>query len=84
MMAKKKEQSLKEKLLEVIHAENAEYVGKWKAAWTEYKTLIGPFVKGTATYLWNLTYGSLEYVGKVVYGCGKVLVDALLKLIEKA
>lgn len=83
-MPKKKEPSIKEQLLAVIHAENAVYVEKWEAAWVEYKTIIGPFVKGTATYLWNLTYGSLAYVGKVLYGCGKVLVEALLKLIEKA
>ena len=81
---KKKVQSLKEKLLAVIHEANAEYVEKWESAWAKYKTIIGPFVMGTATYLWTLIYGSLYYVGKVIYGCGKVLLDALLKLIEKA
>lgn len=84
-MAKKKiEKTLKEKLYDVIHNENVAYKDRWKNAWLTYKTIIGPFVKGTATYLWTLIYGSLYYIGKVSYGCGKVLVDALLKLIEKA
>lgn len=83
-MAKKKVASLKEQLLAVIHEANAEYVARWVDAWNKYKTIIGPFVKGTATYVWTLVYGSLYYVGTVLYKCGKVLVEALLKLIEQA
>lgn len=83
-MVKKKVESLKQKLLSVIHKENAEYVERWENAWSTYKTVIGPFIKGTATYLWTLIYGSLNYVAKVLYGCGKVLVETLLKIIEKA
>ena len=85
-MAKKKaeEKTLKELLLEVIHACNDEYKSRWKASWDAYKTVIGPFIKGTFSYLWTLVYGSLKYVGEVIYGCGKVLYEALIKLIEKA
>lgn len=83
-MAKKKEQSLREQLLEVVHTANAEYCAKWKVAWDTFKTVIGPFIKGIATYAWTLVYGSLYYLGYVAYNCGKVLLNALLKLIEKA
>lgn len=82
-MAKKKVKSIKEQLLEVIHEANVEYTTKWKEAWVKYKTIIGPFVMGTATYIWTLVYGSLYYVGKVIYGCGKVLCEAIMKIIEK-
>lgn len=83
-MAKKKVvKTIKEELAEVIHAANEEYLKKWKEAWVKYKTIIGPFVMGTATYIWTLVYGSLYYVGKVIYGCGKVLCTAIMKIIEK-
>lgn len=83
-MAKKKEPTIKEQLLEVVHTANAEYLAKWKAAWKTFKTVIGPFVKGIATYAWTLVYGSLYYLGYVIYNCGKVLLNALLKVISKA
>ena len=38
-MAKKKVQTLKEKLLAVIHEENSVYVEKWESAWKKYKTI---------------------------------------------
>ena len=83
-MAKKKvSKTLKELIKEIFHNANVEYCEKWKAAWETYKTVIGPFIMGTATYVWTLVYGSLYYVGKVIYQCGKVLRDALLKLIKK-
>lgn len=82
-MAKKKTKTVKEQLLEVIHECNAEYKDRWKAAWELYKTIIGPFIKGTATYIWNLIYGSLVYLGKVIYRCGKILYAALVKMINK-
>ena len=84
MSKKKIEKTLKEQLLEVIHEAFGEYKGKWKDAWNTYKTIIGPFIKGTATYLWTLVYGSLSMVGKIIYGCGEVLIKALFKIIEKA
>ena len=84
MAQKKVEPTIKEQLAEVFHEANVIYCERWKEAWDKYKTVIGPFIKGTATYLWVLVDGSLDYVGKVIYGCGKVLYNALLKLIEKA
>jgi len=83
-MTKKKVKSLKEQLKEVFHNANIEYCEKWKAAWYTYKTVIGPFIMGTATYIWTLVYGSLYYLGKVIYLCGKILRDALIKVIKKA
>lgn len=83
-MAKKKvSKSIKEMFAEVFHKANEEYLAKWKNAWLTYKTVIGPFVMGTATYVWTLVYGSLYYVGQVIYGCGKVIRDAILMLIAK-
>lgn len=82
-MAKKKVKTLKEQLLEVIHECNEVYKNRWKEAWEIYKTVIGPFIKGTATYLWTLIYGSLDYLAKVIYRCGKILYFALVKRINK-
>lgn len=84
MARKKVVKTLKEQLKEVIHEENLAYREKWKTAWNTYKTVIGPFIKGTATYLWTLVYGSLSYVGKIIYRCGKILLEALLNLVKKA
>lgn len=84
-MAKKKTKpSLKDLLLEVIHQNNEIFRGRWKEAWEVYKTVIGPFIKGTATYLWALIYGSLYYVGANLYQCGRVLLEALINLIKRA
>lgn len=86
-MAKKKEvkeQTLKEKLLEIIRNNNAIFRSRWKEAWATYKTVIGPFFKGTATYLWALIYGSAYYVGNIFYNCIKVLLKYLFSLIKRS
>ena len=84
-MAKKKaEKTIKEKLLEVLHACNEVFVSHWEEAWVKYKTIIGPFVKGTLTYLWTLVYGSVEYVGSLIYGFGKVLYEAFEEWLKRA
>lgn len=84
-MAKKKAKpSVKEMLLEVLHENNVIFRGRWKAAWEIYKTVIGPFIKGTATYLWALVYGTLYYVGSLLYNWGKVILEYLLALVKKA
>lgn len=85
-MPKKKatKPSIKEQLKAVWDENNAIFCGRWKEAWDAYKTVIGPFIKGTATYLWTLVYGSLYWVGNLVYQSGKVLLIALEEIIQKA
>ena len=80
---KVKEPTVKEQLKEVWHQDNVIFCDMWKSAWDKYKTIIGPFIKGTATYIWNLIYGSLYYLGYGLYNSGKVIVNYLLKLVEK-
>lgn len=62
----------------------AKYKEEWKALWNEYKTLIGPFIIGTAKYIWQLFYGLLKLVGTGVYESGKYIVNVFLDLLEKA
>lgn len=62
----------------------AEYKAEWKKLWNEYKTLIIPFITGTAKYIWQLVYGLIALVVKGLYETGKVLVEKLIDLIIKA
>ena len=84
-MAKKKtaKKTVKEQLKEVWREDNIMFVDRWELAWDKYKTVIGPFIKGTATYIWNIIYGSLYYLGYGLYYSGKVIVNYLLELVEK-
>lgn len=61
-----------------------EYKTEWKNLWEKYKTIILPFVQGTFSYMWQLVYGLLEFVAKGLYGTGKIILDRLIKIIEKA
>jgi len=85
-MVKKKEKkpTVKEALKAVWKENNKIFRLRWKAAWETYKTVIGPFIKGTVTYIWTLVYGSLFWVGNLLYQSGKVLLLALEELIKKA
>lgn len=60
-----------------------EYKTAWSLAWIQYKTVIGPFIKGTASYLWLLIAGLLELVSKGLYASGKLLVKKIIEWIEK-
>ena len=60
-----------------------EYKKEWKAAWEKYKTIIGPFIKGTASYIWLLVAGLIEVLTKGLYESGCYLVKKLLEWIEK-
>lgn len=79
-MAKKKEikkQSIWGKLW-------AEYKAEWKALWNEYKSIIIPFIEGTAKYLWQLVYGLIALVIKGLFESGKYLLNKLIEIIKKA
>ena len=39
-----------------------QYKMEWKKLWDEYKSLIIPFVAGTAKYIWQLIYGLFALV----------------------
>lgn len=60
-----------------------EYKKEWKAAWKKYKTVIGPFIKGTASYLWLLIAGLLELVTKGLYQSGEYIVTKILEWINR-
>lgn len=62
----------------------AEYKAEWKALWNEYKSLIIPFITGTAKYIWQLVYGLITLVVKGLYASGKALVEKLIEIIKKA
>lgn len=84
-MAKKEvKKSIWEQMKEVWAGVWAEYCNEWRELWNDYKTIIGPFIKGTAAYIWQLIAGILAVVSKGLYGCGKVIVEAILEIIKKA
>ena len=60
-----------------------EYKQAWKEAWEKYKTIIGPFIKGTANYIWLLIAGLLELVTVGLYESGKLLVKKILGWIAQ-
>jgi hypothetical protein len=62
----------------------AEYKAEWKALWCEYKSLIIPFVEGTAKYIWQLVYGLIKLLTKGLYRSGKLLLEKLIAIIKKA
>ena len=79
-MAKKKEvkeQGIWESLWE-------QYKAEWKKLWDEYKTIIIPFVEGTAKYLWQLTFGLFEVVIKGLYFTVEYYIKKLIEIIKKA
>jgi hypothetical protein len=61
----------------------AEYKIKWKKAWQEYKTLVGPFIKGTAKYIWLLIEELLAVVKTGLLETGKWLVEKILAWFKK-
>lgn len=60
-----------------------EYKQAWKEAWEKYKTVIGPFIKGTASYIWLLIAGLLELATVGLYESGKLLVKKILDWIAQ-
>ena len=79
-MAKKKEvktQGIWESLWE-------EYKLEWKALWIQYKSIIIPFIEGTAKYVWQLVYGLIALVIKGLYETGVYYVKKLIEIIKKA
>lgn len=75
-MTKKKAQSIWNSLWE-------EYKKEWKALWCEYKSLIIPFVEGTAKYIWQLVYGLIKLVTVGLYESGVLLLKKLIDWIKK-
>jgi len=60
-----------------------EYKIEWKKAWSQYKTLIGPFVKGTAQYIWLLIEEFLAVVRTGLEESGKWLVAKIIAWFNK-
>lgn len=60
------------------------YKREWTEAWKAYKTIIGPFVKGTASYIWLLISNILEVVKTGLLETGRILLKKLIEIIKKA
>lgn len=76
-MKKEKAQSIWASLWE-------QYKIEWKKLWGEYKSLIIPFIEGTAKYIWQLIYGLIALVVKGLYQTGVYCVKKLIEIIKKA
>ena len=61
----------------------AQYVAEWVALWAEYKTLIIPFVEGTAKYIWQLVYGLIKLATTGLYETGALLLKKLIDWIKR-
>lgn len=85
-MAKKKvqEMSTKQKISKVWSDNWKLYCEMWKASWEQYKTLIGPFIKGSFEYLWNLVYGTLSCLGKSIKDTLSIICEWVIALVQKA
>lgn len=84
MVKKEEKKTVWEQIKEVWADQVTEFLSGWKPLWEEYKTVIGPFVKGTFAYIWKIVSGIVSGVSKGLYGSGKVVLDWLLSLIKKA
>ena len=61
-----------------------QYKKEWKELWNEYKTLVIPFIEGSAKYIWQLVYGLIVLVIKGLYQAGEYGVRKLIEIIKKA
>lgn len=61
-----------------------QYKMEWKKLWEEYKSLIVPFIEGTAKYIWQLVYGLIALVVKGLYQSGEYCMRKLIEIIKKA
>ena len=61
-----------------------EYKLEWKALWEQYKSIVIPFIEGTAKYVWQLVYGLIALVVKGLYETGVYYVKKLIEIIKKA
>jgi hypothetical protein len=62
----------------------AQYKVEWVILWWKYKSLIIPFIEGTAKYIWQLVYGLIALVVKGLYQTGAHWVKKLIEIIKKA
>ena len=84
-MAKKaKQKTLWQQIEEVWGNQVKIFLSGWKPLWDSYKTVIGPFVKGTFSYVWKIVSGVLTGITNGLYETGKVVLAWLLALIHKA
>lgn len=83
-MTKKAQKTVWQQIKDVWADVWSQYKAQWVALWGKYKTIIVPFVQGTFAYIWQLVYGILECFAKGLYGTGKIILEWLIKIIEKA
>lgn len=61
-----------------------QYKMEWKRLWDEYKSLIIPFIEGTAKYIWQLIYGLIALLVKGLCQTGVYYVKKLIEIIKRA
>lgn len=61
-----------------------QYKADWKKLWGEYKSLIIPFIEGTAKYIWQLIYGLIALVVKGLYQTSVYYIKKLIEIIKRA
>lgn len=59
------------------------YKKDWKNLWNQYKSIILPFIVGSAKYLWQLVYGFLFLIGSFIYESGKYAVNNFIIWLKK-
>lgn len=62
----------------------SEYKMEWKSLWIEYKSLVVPFLEGSAKYIWQLIYGLIKLIIKGLYQTGVYYFKKLIEIIKKA
>lgn len=83
-MAKAAQKTLWEQIKEIWAEQAKEFLSGWKPLWDEYKTVIGPFVKGTFAYIWKIVSGLISGISCGIYESGKAILNWLLEIIRKA
>lgn len=83
-MAKTKQKTVWQQIKDVWAEQVDEFLAGWKPLWDEYKTIIGPFIKGTFAYAWKIVSGIITILYNGIYGTGKVILNWLLEIIRKA
>ena len=83
-MTKKAQKTVWQQIKDIWAEQVDIFLDGWKPLWDEYKTIIGPFVKGTFAYLWKIVSGIITILYNGIYGTGKVILNWLLEIIRKA
>lgn len=84
-MAKKEaKKTIWEEIKQVWVEQVKQFLSGWKPLWEEYKTVIGPFIKGTFAYVWKIVSGLISGVSVGLYNTGKVILEHIMEWLKRA